>query len=84
MNNYTTVIAAVSTPPAKGGVAIIRISGEGAIALASRIFIPRNKKPLSDAPARMQIRGDVIYRGEVVDDGLATCFYAPYYSQYSI
>lgn len=33
-NDYTSTIAAVSTPPGKGGVALIRISGEEAAAIA--------------------------------------------------
>ena len=36
--NFLDTIAAVSTPQGKGGVAMIRISGDQAIAVASRIF----------------------------------------------
>lgn len=69
------VIAAVSTPPGKGGVAIIRISGEGALALADMVFSPKNKKSLSEMPPRMQVYGYVYSRsGEVIDDGLGTYF----------
>ena len=77
MNNFTSVIAAVSTPPGKGGVAIIRISGEGAIEIASSVFFPRSKKELSSYPARMQVRGDIFYANELIDDGMATYFKAP-------
>ncbi len=69
------VIAAVSTPPGKGGVAIIRISGEGALALADAVFVPKNKKKLSEMPSRMQVYGYVYSKaGEVIDDGLGTYF----------
>ena len=69
------VIAAVSTPPGKGGVAIIRISGEGALALADMVFSPKNKKSFSEMPPRMQVYGYVYSRsGEVIDDGLGTYF----------
>ena len=71
------IIAAISTPPGKGGVAIIRISGEGAIELASRIFVPKSKKSVRDFPERVQIYGDILCRGEPADDGLLTCFPAP-------
>ena len=54
MGSHST-IAAISTPPGKGGVAVIRISGAEAFQIADRIFIPKNKKPLSQAAARMQI-----------------------------
>ncbi len=75
--NYDAVIAAVSTPPGKGGVAIIRISGEGALDVAAKVFIPKSKKALSDFAPRTQIFGNVVYRGEEIDDGLLCYFKAP-------
>ena len=75
--SYGSVIAAISTPSGKGGVALIRISGEGAIEIASKVFIPKSKKPLFEIPARTQVYGDIIKKGEVIDDGMATLFRAP-------
>ena len=75
--SYGSVIAAISTPSGKGGVALIRISGEDAIEIASKVFIPKSKKPLSEIPARMQVYGDIIKAGEVIDDGMAALFRAP-------
>ena len=75
--NYDAVIAAVSTPPGKGGVAIIRVSGEGALDVASKVFVPKGKKALSEIPPRTQIFGNVIYQGEEIDDGLLCYFKAP-------
>ena len=37
------VIAAVATPPGKGGVAIVRVSGQGALAVAEKMFTPAGK-----------------------------------------
>ena len=37
-------IAAISTPPGKGGIAVIRISGSDAIAIGDRMFKPKNGK----------------------------------------
>ena len=37
-----STIAAVGTPHGKGGVAMIRISGEDAFSVAEKIFIPQN------------------------------------------
>ena len=68
------IIAAISTPPGKGGVAIIRTSGKGSRALAEEIFFPRSGKALSSYPARMQVYGYIKDNGEVVDDGLVTVF----------
>ena len=75
--SYGSIIAAISTPSGKGGVAIIRISGEGAVGVAEKIFFPKNKKSLREIPARLQVYGDVIYDGEYIDDGMATVFRAP-------
>ena len=71
------VIAAISTPPGKGGVAIIRISGEGAHGIAERIFRPLSKRSIFDYPRRMQIYGYIICNGETADDGMLTLFDGP-------
>ncbi|MBR2930418.1 MAG: tRNA uridine-5-carboxymethylaminomethyl(34) synthesis GTPase MnmE [Clostridia bacterium] len=70
------VIAAISTPPGKGGVAVIRLSGEGAVALAESAFFPISGKLLSSYPARMQVYGRIIEGGEVLDDCLCCRFEA--------
>ncbi len=72
-----SVIAAVSTPPGKGGVAIIRMSGEGAFDIAEKIFIPRGKKKIAEYPKRYQIYGDIVFNGEHLDDGMMTLFPSP-------
>jgi len=74
---YGNIIAAISTPPGKGGVAIIRISGEGAIEVAARVFHPKSKKSLLEIAPRVQTYGDIIFKGEYIDDGMATVFTAP-------
>ena len=73
----TNTIAAISTPPGKGGVALIRISGEEALAVASKVFLPAYKKEISDYPARTQIYGYVVDGDERIDDVLLTYFPAP-------
>ena len=77
MNKFNSVIAAVSTPPGKGGVAIIRVSGSGAAALCDKVFIARGKKRLTEATPRVQYRGDIIHEGQQIDDGMATVFLGP-------
>jgi len=77
MNNYAYTIAAVSTPPGKGGVAIIRISGPDALRIGALVFRPASKKNFEEAIPRMQIRGDIYYGDEMIDDGIATYFKAP-------
>ncbi|MBQ7326993.1 MAG: tRNA uridine-5-carboxymethylaminomethyl(34) synthesis GTPase MnmE [Clostridia bacterium] len=78
MNSLTQVIAAVSTPPGKGGVAIIRMSGEGAFEIADRVFFPISGRKFSECMPRTQIYGNIIEDGERIDDVLATRFPAPH------
>ena len=73
---YGKTIAAISTPSGKGGVAIIRISGEDAGDIAKKIFFPRGKKLPEDAP-RVAIYGDIRYSDEYIDDGIAIYYKAP-------
>lgn len=72
-----STIAAISTPPGKGGVAIIRISGDEALNIANSIFKPKGKYALLSAPRR-QIYGDILRGCDVIDDGMAIYFKAPF------
>lgn len=74
---FERTIAAISTPPGKGGVAVIRISGKDALEIAGKMFAPRGKYNVSELPARVQIYGNILYLGEEIDDGLITYFPAP-------
>lgn len=70
---YNT-IAAISTPPGKGGVAIIRMSGAEAFEIAERVFRAASGRSLQDYAPRTQIYGYIIYNNERIDDGLITLF----------
>lgn len=73
------LIAAVSTPAGRGGVGILRLSGEGAIAAAMQGFRPAGRAPLSEAPDRTLLYGHVLDReGQVIDSGLAFVSRAPH------
>ncbi len=78
MYKADTTVAAISTPPGKGGVALIRMSGKDAIEIASRCFVLRSGKPLSELESRHAAYGDVIFEGEPIDDALITLFRAPH------
>lgn len=74
----TDTIAAVSTPRGKGGVALLRVSGEDALRIADAVFLPKNGKALSCAEPRRAVYGRILNAsGAAVDDGLATVFRAP-------
>lgn len=78
MYNAETTVAALSTPPGKGGVALIRMSGTRAIAIAEKCFVLRSGKPLSELPSRYAAYGDVIFEGAPIDDAIITLFRAPH------
>lgn len=72
----TDTIAAISTPRGKGGIAVIRISGEDATAVLARVFTPKKTDPVS-APRRACFGEIRTPDGEVLDEGLVTYFPAP-------
>ena len=71
------VIAAVSTPHGRGGIAVIRISGDGATDVADAMFRRRNGTKLSEMKSRTIAYGDIVRGGERIDDGCAALFRAP-------
>lgn len=77
--NFST-IAAVSSPPGKGGVALIRVSGSDALAICEKMFRAKSGKAVSEHPARFQIYGEFLSadQREVLDDGLLVYFRAPF------
>ncbi len=77
MTTINKTVAAISTPPGKGGVAVIRISGEDAVKVAGRIFIPKSKKDVASLPERYAVYGEIVSEGKVIDDGILTLFRSP-------
>ncbi len=78
MNVFDT-IAAVSTPRGKGGIAVIRISGADAQAVADKVFFPKNGKRLSEQLHAVTVYGEIRepMSGDIIDDGMAVFFRAP-------
>ncbi len=74
-------IAAISTPYGKGGIAVIRISGADAIAIAEKVFLPKSKQPLSAIESNRAVYGSIFgYKNlekTQIDDGIAVIFRAP-------
>ncbi len=69
-------IAAISTPPGEGGVAVIRISGNDAHSFLQRIFIPASRNGFSE---RRLSFGRIVEpdTGETVDEVLCVVMSAP-------
>ena len=78
-------ICAISTPYGSGGIAVIRVSGEDAIAIVDTLF--RGRKSLAEATAYTVHYGEIVKgengkvkgeKYEVLDQVLASVFRAPH------
>ncbi|MBQ1206301.1 MAG: tRNA uridine-5-carboxymethylaminomethyl(34) synthesis GTPase MnmE [Clostridia bacterium] len=72
-----STIAAIGTPYGKGGVAMIRISGEDAFSVAERIFVPANKERFAKRKSGCTYYGSFADEGGAFDDGLCILFESP-------
>ena len=63
-------IAAISTPTGVGGIGTIRISGENAIEIASKIFRPVSGKNLCDFKGYTAAFGGVYDNDEKIDEAV--------------
>lgn len=68
--------AAISTPPGEGAIALVRLSGGGAIALADRVF--RGKEMPSQFASHVQHFGEVVANGRTVDQVVLSVHRAPH------
>jgi tRNA modification GTPase len=75
--NLKGPICAIATPPGKGAIGVVRLSGEGALELAARAF--RGKDPRRLKGGRFTL-GEVVdpATGEVIDQALLLVFRAPH------
>ena len=69
-------IAAISTPLGEGAIAVLRMSGPGAVAIAGQVF--RGKSLAGAAAARVQQLGAIFDGDRKLDDVLLTVFRAPH------
>jgi tRNA modification GTPase len=74
-----TTICAVSTAPGTGGIATVRVSGPEATAIVDKIYTPvRREKSVSQQEPYTITRGQIVCRGEIVDEVLVAVFRAPH------
>ncbi|MDD2551438.1 MAG: tRNA uridine-5-carboxymethylaminomethyl(34) synthesis GTPase MnmE [Dysgonamonadaceae bacterium] len=72
------IICAISTPPGMGAIAVVRLSGEGSIALVDTFFeSPINKKLVDQKPYTVHF-GKIMHNTTVLDEVLVTVFHAPH------
>lgn len=72
-----STVAAIATPNASGGIGVIRISGEEAIAVADRVFKSVSGKKISDIKGYTALFGHVYENKSVIDECVALVFRAP-------
>ncbi|NCB35465.1 MAG: hypothetical protein EOM58_05410, partial [Clostridia bacterium] len=70
-----TTIAAVATPPGKGGIAIVRISGPQAEELLRAVFTPQSTSQVFQS--HLMMYGHVVFEGRVIDECMAVMMKAP-------
>ena len=71
-------IAAIATPIGEGSIGVIRISGDEAIAVADKVFVPFSGKKLSDLNGYSAAYGEIKDGDNVLDDAVALVFKAPH------
>lgn len=72
------IICAISTAPGCGAIAVLRLSGEGSIALTDKIYKSPVGKELTEAKANTVHFGQILEEGELIDEVLVTVFHAPH------
>lgn len=70
-------ICAIATGNSAGGIGVIRISGENAIAVADRVFTAKDGSPLANLDGYRAKFGSVIIDNQKADDAVALVFRAP-------
>ncbi len=69
-------IAAISTPPGRGGIGIVRLAGPAAITIAATLVHLRD--PLEHARARFgRVLDPTSNSGATIDEAIVTAFFAP-------
>lgn len=71
-------IAAIATPIGEGSIGVIRISGDEAVAVADKVFVPFSGKKLSDLNGYSAAYGEIKDGDNVLDDAVALVFKAPH------
>ncbi len=71
-------IVAISTSVGQGGIGIVRLSGDNALAITDKIFLAKNKKKPSECKSFTVHYGWIKDKqGEVIDEALLTVMRAP-------
>ena len=72
------IIAAISTPHGMGGIATIRLSGNGCINLVDKVFESPSGKKLAQQKANTLHFGSILKQDSVIDEVVVALFKAPH------
>lgn len=72
-----STISAISTPFGKGGIAVIRLSGDDALQILNKVFKPAGNKLLEEYAPNTLIYGGIYKEDKLIDRGMAVFFKAP-------
>src|SRR5215469_13519661 len=77
--NLDDTIAAIATPLGEGGLAVLRISGAEALAVADKVFVPEGKKSQKPSAATTHTIqfGKIVQDGKTIDEVLLAVLRAP-------
>ena len=73
-----STVCAIATPPAAGGISVIRISGEKAAEIAGKVFKPASGASVAELHGYRAAYGKIYDGGERLDDGVLLMFRAPH------
>ena len=74
-----STICALATPPGQGGIAVVRLSGPDAYAIAAKVFAPIHKqKSVLQAKGYTALFGHYLLDGQEMDETVALFFRAPH------
>lgn len=73
-------IAAISTPRGNGGIGIIRVSGENALTVVNKIFVPYKKDTngILNMKGYSAKLGKIMFNGKFLDEAIVLVFKKPY------
>lgn len=75
----STTICALATPPGAGGIAVVRVSGPDAYAIADKVFVPiHSHKKVTEAKGYTALFGHFVLRGQTMDETVALFYRAPH------
>lgn len=73
-----STVCAIATPPAAGGISVIRISGERAAEIAAKVFRPVSGRSAEELSGYRAAYGKIYDGEERLDDGVLLMFRAPH------